>query len=401
MNMEKQMKVKRLLFIILFLLIGCSSHNPPVETPPEEVKFTYKIKENLIFTEGDVLDFSDVVAGNFDSFEVSDINQDVGNHLLRVTLFKNDQKQVIAVPYQILEKGPSSNYYLKELTVDGYSLTPEFTPENDTYTLDIDESVTSFNVLATPLDHRSTIISGIGEVVSYGNSFEHYVLVEAENQEQWYYIINVVVSPVEQEWQAETYNGYYINYPNSQPAVLRDDLLTVVNKEFRLEPSFVPSNLVMIDQNYQLYGNAALISEAHDAYLQMRQAASTQGLALNVSTCYRGYDFQRTLYTNYLNNDTQEVVDTYSARPGHSEHQLGVACDFVAGHLELGNFTNTAEDYWMRENAADYGFILRFPEDKTDITGYMYESWHYRYVGIDSALKIKQSGLTLEEYLGY
>ena len=95
--------------------------------------------------------------------------------------------------------------------------------------------------------------------------------------------------------------------------------------------------------------------------------------------------------------DGKEVANTYSALPGHSEHQTGLAFDI--GSVER-SFVDTSEAKWIEENAHLYGFIVRYPKGKSDITGYIYEPWHVRYLGIDIATDVKNSGLTLEEYLG-
>ena len=105
------------------------------------------------------------------------------------------------------------------------------------------------------------------------------------------------------------------------------------------------------------------------------------------------------LYDNYVATDGKEAADTYSARAGYSEHQTGLAVDIYNKVLPYTSFEETEEFTWMQENAYKYGFILRFPKDKTNITGYQYESWHYRYVGKEVAKEIHENNLTLEEYL--
>ena len=180
--------------------------------------------------------------------------------------------------------------------------------------------------------------------------------------------------------------------------MFRDDNLTLVNKTYKLDKDYEPDDLVTVNSNYVTHGNVTMRAEAYRAFEQMRETAKAEGLTLNISTAYRSYSTQKRLYTGYLNSSSQKVVDTFSARPGHSEHQLGVAADFAAGQKRLENFTGTPEQKWMQENAYKFGFILRYLPDKVDITGYKYESWHYRYVG-NIAEKIKNSGLCLEEYL--
>ena len=113
---------------------------------------------------------------------------------------------------------------------------------------------------------------------------------------------------------------------------------------------------------------------------------------------YRSYDYQVNLYNNYVKSDGKDAADTYSARPGFSEHQTGLAVDIYNKELPYTSFEETKEFEWMQKNAYKYGFILRFPKDKVNITGYQYEAWHYRYVGKKAAKYIHDHNITLEEY---
>lgn len=131
----------------------------------------------------------------------------------------------------------------------------------------------------------------------------------------------------------------------------------------------------------------------------MKQAAANEGINLWVQSGFRSYNTQKNLYNRYVNQDGQQEADTYSARPGHSEHQTGTAADInVVGSA----FDNTKEEIWLRNNAYKYGFIQRYPQGKTNETGYIYESWHYRYVGNDLAAKLYNGGnwITMESYFG-
>ena len=129
----------------------------------------------------------------------------------------------------------------------------------------------------------------------------------------------------------------------------------------------------------------------------MQSAASTLGLNLSLISGFRSYELQNSVYNNYVSWYGQASADTFSARPGHSEHQTGLAFDI--GKLE-NSFGETASGKWLAENCHLYGFIIRYPKGKQNITGYKYEPWHVRYLGVDIATKVKNSGLTLEEYLG-
>ncbi len=156
----------------------------------------------------------------------------------------------------------------------------------------------------------------------------------------------------------------------------------IVNKTYSLPQSYNPNGLT---------------AETKAAFAELQAAASADGLSIYSVSDFRSYEAQDTLYNNYVARDGKEAADTYSARPGHSEHQTGLAIDCnYAGDA----FHDTPEAKWLENNAWKYGFIIRFPKGKEDKTGYKYESWHIRYVGKDMAKKIYDSGLCLEEYFG-
>ena len=137
--------------------------------------------------------------------------------------------------------------------------------------------------------------------------------------------------------------------------------------------------------------------EAQAAFDEMQAAASEDGISLWVISSYRSYYDQEAIYNRYLQWDTKEVVDTYSSRPGHSDHQTGYTFD--VNSLEQ-SFEYDPAGQWLADNCYKYGFIIRYPKGKEDSTGYMYEPWHIRYIGVEFATKVTTSGLSLEEYLG-
>ena len=137
--------------------------------------------------------------------------------------------------------------------------------------------------------------------------------------------------------------------------------------------------------------------KALESLKKMQADAKAIGLNLPLVSGYRSYKTQEQLYNKYVKKDGEEQANTYSAKPGHSEHQTGLAFDI--GSVDR-SFQNTNEAKWIEQNCHLYGFIVRYPKDKTNITGYIYEPWHVRYLGIDVATKVKESNLTLEEYLG-
>ena len=140
------------------------------------------------------------------------------------------------------------------------------------------------------------------------------------------------------------------------------------------------------------------MSEARSAFEKLCGDAKEQGYTVRAMSAYRPYNYQVTLYQNYVDKDGQEAADTYSARPGFSEHQTGLVVDVDDASYSYTSFHKSPSFKWMQDNAHKYGFIMRYPEDKVDITGYSYESWHYRYVGVNIATKIHDEKITFDEY---
>lgn len=142
-----------------------------------------------------------------------------------------------------------------------------------------------------------------------------------------------------------------------------------------------------------------LEKEVMSAFQLMKSDATSLGLNIYIASGYRSYTYQDKLYNNYSAVSGTDQADTYSARPGHSEHQTGLCFDLNSVE---DSFANTDEGRWVNENAYLYGFIIRYPKGKESITGYQYESWHLRYVGKELATKLYNQGdwITLEEYYG-
>ncbi len=157
--------------------------------------------------------------------------------------------------------------------------------------------------------------------------------------------------------------------------------------------------ILVVNKTYALpsdYGNG-IDPEAQEAFDKMQADAAEEGLDIYIASGFRSYDYQAGLYQRYVDKDGKEEADRYSARPGHSEHQTGLAFDL---NTIDDSFADTAEGKWVRRNCHKYGFIIRYPSDKEDVTGYKYEPWHIRYLGEETAQAVYDSGLCLEEYLG-
>jgi len=193
----------------------------------------------------------------------------------------------------------------------------------------------------------------------------------------------------------------YEFYIDSNEANIDKQIYTLVNKYNYLHKDYIPDNLVSVTGIYAR-DKAQLVNIAYDNFIKMADAARLENLTIKVTTGYRSYNFQSTLYNNYVKTDGAKEADTYSARPGYSEHQLGYSADLTNGkNVSFSNFENTDEYKWLKDNAHKYGFIMRYPKDKEYITGYMFESWHYRYVGVDIATYIYENDITYEEYYAY
>lgn len=130
----------------------------------------------------------------------------------------------------------------------------------------------------------------------------------------------------------------------------------------------------------------------------MAKDAKKLGYNIIATSTYRSYDYQKKLYNNYVKEKGLYYADMASARAGHSEHQTGLAVDVADITLDYDNFEQTKEFIWMKNNAHKYGFILRYPKAKFHITGFKYEPWHYRYVGVSLANYLYKNNITLDEY---
>ena len=177
-----------------------------------------------------------------------------------------------------------------------------------------------------------------------------------------------------------------------------DDVM-MVNKTYSLPSDYMPVDTVESPEGKTNTCNKCINKIAYKSFLNMQADAKAVGLNIYIASGYRPYVSQNKIYNNYIKRDGKKAADTYSARPGYSEHQSSYAFDLNSIN---DSFAKTDEGKWVNNNAYLYGFIIRFPKGKSDYTGYKYESWHLRYVGYDLAKKLYNDGdwLSLEEYFG-
>ena len=183
-------------------------------------------------------------------------------------------------------------------------------------------------------------------------------------------------------------------------------LWVVVNKGRQLPSSYIPSDLSVPDVPLRFSSSSDemhLRADAAQALKQMFTSAAKTKIYLRLASGYRSYYSQSSIYSREVKNYGQTQADNQSARPGHSEHQTGLAADLEPSdrRCEIADcFVQTNEGKWLAANAHRYGFVLRYPSGKEDITGYKHEPWHFRYVGKELAIQIKQTGKTLEQFFG-
>ena len=182
-------------------------------------------------------------------------------------------------------------------------------------------------------------------------------------------------------------------YENTTATDLTNYNEMLVNKYHLLNKDFKANDIVNVSSTYG-YANNSLNKEAYDAFKQLANDAKKEGHTIVILSSYRTYEYQEKLWN-------RDKDDDYVARPSASEHVTGLAIDVSDFNDKNDSFKDTESYTWMINNAHKYGYILRYPENKENITGYSYEAWHYRYVGTSLATKIYNEGITFDEYYAY
>lgn len=226
-------------------------------------------------------------------------------------------------------------------------------------------------------------------------NFETYVEYKTYHESTSYKdVIAIVNVHANKGWYNETYKTN-----------IKDNFLMLVNKFYALDKDFKRDDLQSVNLAYA-YASNSVASIVIENFEQMRAEVQNQlGVRLMVNSSYRSYEDQLAIYNDFK-NISLKYADSYAARPGHSEHQTGLAIDITSlEHPYINNtensFDKSAEYEWLKNNCHNYGFILRYPKGKEHITGYNTESWHFRYVGVEAASKMFKEDLTLDEYYAY
>lgn len=227
-----------------------------------------------------------------------------------------------------------------------------------------------------------------------------------------------IVSIINEKYYLSKNLDRYLNYLSANPTLSYSDVISLVNvnrdnkfyenttatdltnynemlvnKYHLLNKDFQANDIVNVSSTYG-YANNSLNKEAYEAFKQLANDAKKEGHTIVILSSYRTYEYQEKLWN-------RDKDDDYVARPGSSEHITGLAIDVSDFNDKNDSFKDTESYTWMINNAHKYGYILRYPENKENITGYSYEAWHYRYVGTGLATKIYNEGITFDEYYAY
>ncbi|MEN2768807.1 D-alanyl-D-alanine carboxypeptidase family protein [Ornithinibacillus xuwenensis] len=292
-----------------------------------------------------------------------------------------DEAEELALPTIALQKGDSGEevkLLQKALVQIGYPIT-----ESDSYNQELVWAITDVQ-----LQNEELYVTGIYDEATRG--FLEKALAET-----------ITISPGEgltyQENQSLDEETVEIGNPY--------EVLALINKSHALPEDYVPSDLVVPDVRFPFVDDKPkkqMREVAAIALEEMFAASDLESLDLFAQSGYRSYERQNGLFAQYASTYGEEQANTFSAKPGESEHQSGLTMDVTSSHVNYSlvvEFGETEEGIWLAEHAAEYGFIIRYPKGKEDITGYQYEPWHLRYVGVTAAKEIMDRGITLEEYL--
>ena len=259
-----------------------------------------------------------------------------------------------------------------------------------------------------------TILAFFSTVIRLNPNVAQTVILNNDNQQNIVFDRQVIeytpileVQPSIVSKSTVSTSSLWWRYPTNIQATTRDgnDLLVLVNKEYKLPQSYAPSDLVPASNSGIRLGEKFYLRNILIGDLQeMLTAARIDGIDLSIVSAYRSYTTQINTYNYWVsaNGGSIDAADKVSARPGHSQHQLGTAIDFSSNEIADGlseRFMNTNASKWLVTNAWKYGFAISYPSGYERITGYSYESWHYRYIGKTNAKEMHDSGMILEKYL--
>ncbi|MFZ7120880.1 MAG: D-alanyl-D-alanine carboxypeptidase family protein [Eubacteriaceae bacterium] len=341
--------------------------------------------DTTVYPEGLELDLTGLkVIANYDN----NIPETISNEDLKISGYKSKTlgEQTITITYK--EFAGNFQVTVNEKKVTGIEVTKK--PNKTTYTTGQDLDTSGLKI---------SMVYDNGEKVSIDSKKINITGYDSKSTGKQ----NIKIA-------YESYNTSFsvtVNTPQEPVVTVSNPtyLQVLVNKKHALPSNYVPSDLVKVKLPVAYVSSEAnkLRRPAADALYNLYTAAKKDGLTIVARSGYRSYATQKSIYNNKVKTNGIEYANKYIAKPGQSEHQTGLAMDVTCAAVNnrlSSSFANTAEGKWIKKNAHKYGFIIRYLSGKQGITGYAYEPWHLRYVGVETATSIYQNGLTMEEYYG-
>lgn len=374
----KKLKIPAALMTAL-ALAACAS----VEEYPEETDAIPVLGDNIISSEPIAAE-----TAPSDTETVSEASETVSETVKPAETWADSEEPPIELPVQTeeeteeteeTEEADSDEITFIELTY--YEITLEEGESSMPIVTMYPDNAPDKSEIWTSSDESIACVDDIGNITALSEG-ECIIKVQSAVTPDVYAEVSVTVTAAPQPEETEEPEPAEETEPDESDIQLTYiDGILIANKTYALPPDYAPG----VDP------------DAQAAFDKMQSAAAAEGLNIYISSGYRSYDYQSGLYERYVERSGKAEADRYSARPGHSEHQTGLAFDLNTIDI---TFADTAEYDWLKVHCAEYGFIIRYPENGESITGYMYEPWHIRYLGTETAQKVYESGLTLEEYLG-
>lgn len=272
--------------------------------------------------------------------------------------------------------------YEYKLTNIGYSKKDVIVLEKNLKNIELDKLLTK--------KYNKNIPTLVKEKYFIFNNLDNYLSYLKDNKDKTYTDVISIIN-------TNTNNEFYTKTKETD---VSKGKLMLLNKYNYLTAEYNPDDLKEFSNKYAYGDNQSLRKEAYDAFIVMWNKAESDGYKLIINSSYRSYDEQKKIYDDYY-SWYGENAEKKAARPGYSEHQTGLAVDIQSYCSQNKEFDECEEFTWLSNNAYKYGYILRYPKDKEYLTGYNYESWHFRYVGKDAAKYIHNNNITFDEYYAY
>lgn len=221
-------------------------------------------------------------------------------------------------------------------------------------------------------------------------NFKDYLdYYEKNSKKEFHDVIAIVNVGADKPW-----------YENTEVTDVSDKYLVLANKFHSLPENYDVGTIKQFSLSYA-FGEVSAEETCYNAFIAMANAARNDNITLILTDGYRSYEEQKKLFDDMVTNKGEQYALEYAAKPGTSEHETGLALDIFTYGAVMETFKTTETYAWLHEHSYKYGFIERYPEGKNYLTGYAPEAWHYRYVGIDIATKVKEEGITYDEYYAF